>query len=192
VVRDANGTVERVVETKAPGDATDAELEISEVNTGLFAFDGDALLAALNQVDPQNAQGELYLPDVLPILRAQGRTVIAHALADQPEMLGINARVALADVPAIAQRRIHDRHMFAGVTIVNPAATLIDADVEIGRDTVIAPFSSLHGATRIGEGATVGPLSTLIDASIGAQASVVHSYVQGADVGDRVSVGPFA
>jgi bifunctional UDP-N-acetylglucosamine pyrophosphorylase/glucosamine-1-phosphate N-acetyltransferase len=192
VVRDANGMVQRVVETKTPGDATEAELQIREVNTGLFAFDGDALLAALDQVQPQNAQSELYLPDVLPVLRDRGRTVIAHGLADPSEMLGINDRVALADVTAVAQRRIHERHMLAGVTIVNPAATVIDAGVEIGRDTVIAPFSSLHGTTRIGESATVGPLSTLIDASIGAEASVVHSYVTGAVVGDRVSVGPFA
>jgi bifunctional UDP-N-acetylglucosamine pyrophosphorylase/glucosamine-1-phosphate N-acetyltransferase len=192
VVRDANGMVQRVVETKTPGDATEAELRIREVNTGLFAFDGDALLAALDEVQPQNAQAELYLPDVLLVLRDRGRTVIAHGLADPSQMLGINDRVALADVTALAQRRIHERHMLAGVTIVNPGATLIDAGVEIGRDTVIAPFSSLHGTTRIGEGATVGPLSTLIDASIGTEASVVHSYVTGAAVGDRVSVGPFA
>jgi bifunctional UDP-N-acetylglucosamine pyrophosphorylase/glucosamine-1-phosphate N-acetyltransferase len=192
VVRGADGMVERVVETKAPGDAGEEELQIREVNTGLFAFDVDALLAALDQVQSQNAQGELYLPDVLAVLRSHGRTVIAHGLADPSEMLGINDRVALADVTAIAQRRIHEQHMLAGVTIVNPAATVIDADVEIGRDTVIAPFSSLHGATRIGEGATVGPLSTLIDASVGAEASVVQSYVKGAVVGDRVSVGPFA
>ena len=192
VVRDANGMVQRVVETKAPGDATEAELEIREVNTGLFAFDGEALLAALDQVDSDNAQGELYLPDVLPILRSLGRTVIAHGLADPSEMLGINDRVALADVTAVAQRRIHERHMLAGVTIVNPAATVIDVGVEIARDTVIAPFSNLHGATRIGEGSTIGPLSTLIDASIGDQAAVVHSYLKGAIVGDRVSVGPFA
>jgi bifunctional UDP-N-acetylglucosamine pyrophosphorylase/glucosamine-1-phosphate N-acetyltransferase len=192
VVRDANGTVERVVETKAPGDATDAERLIREVNTGLFAFDGDALLAALDQVDPHNAQRELYLPDVLAILRAMGRTVIAHGLGDPSEMLGINDRVALADVTAVAQRRIHERHMLAGVTIVNPAATVIDVGVEIGRDTVIAPFSSLHGATLIAERATVGPLSTLLDSSVGTEASVVHSYLQGANVGDRVRVGPFA
>jgi bifunctional UDP-N-acetylglucosamine pyrophosphorylase/glucosamine-1-phosphate N-acetyltransferase len=192
VVRDPDGMVQRVVETKTPGDATEAELRIREVNTGLFAFDGDALLVALDRVDSQNAQGELYLPDVLPILRSLGRTVIAHGLADPSEMLGINDRVALADVTAVAQRRIHERHMLAGVTIVNPAATVIDVGVEIARDTVVAPFSNLHGATRIGEGSTIGPLSTLIDASIGDQASVVHSYLKGAVVGDRVSVGPFA
>jgi len=192
VVRDPDGMVQRVVETKTPGDATEAELEIREVNTGLFAFNGDALLAALDQVDSHNAQGELYLPDVLPILRSLGRTVIAHGLDDPSEMLGINDRVALADVTAVAQRRIHERHMLAGVTIVNPAATVIDAGVEIARDTVIAPFSSLHGTTRIGEGSTIGPLSTLIDATVGVEASVVHSYVKAAVVGDRVSVGPFA
>jgi bifunctional UDP-N-acetylglucosamine pyrophosphorylase/glucosamine-1-phosphate N-acetyltransferase len=97
----------------------------------------------------------------------------------------------VAAVRAIAQRRIHERHMLAGVTIVDPATTVIDADVQIGQDAVIAPFSSLHRATEIGGGARIGPLSTLIDARIGARASVVHSYVKEAEVGDRVSVGPF-
>jgi bifunctional UDP-N-acetylglucosamine pyrophosphorylase / glucosamine-1-phosphate N-acetyltransferase len=192
VVRASDGTVERVVETKSPGDATELELQIREVNTGLFAFDGDALRAALDDVEGDNAQGELYLPDVLPVLRAQQRTVAAFEISDHEQMLGINDRVALAEVTAVAQQRIHERHMLAGATIVNPAATVIDAGVEIGRDAVIAPFTSLHGATRIGAGATVGPLSTLINADVGADATVAHSYVNGAVIGDRVSVGPFA
>jgi bifunctional UDP-N-acetylglucosamine pyrophosphorylase / glucosamine-1-phosphate N-acetyltransferase len=192
IVRAADGSVECVVETKAPGDATDAEFQIREINTGLFAFDGDALLAALEEVRSDNAQGELYLPDVLPVLRARERTIGAYEIPDALQMLGINDRVALAEVTAVAQRRIHERHMLAGATIVNPDATVIDAGVEIGQDAVIAPFSSLHGATRIGERAEVGPLSTLIDATVGAEAKVIHSYVHGAAIGDRVSVGPFA
>ncbi len=191
VVRAPDGTVERVVETKAPGDATELELRIREISTGIFAFEGAALIAALEDVRSDNAQGELYLPDVLPIIRARERSVIAHEIDDASE-LGINDRVGLAAVRAVAQRRIHERHMLAGVTIVDPATTVIDVDVSIGQDAVIAPFSSLHGATEIGAGATVGPLSTLIDARVGAQANVVHSYLNGADVGDRVSVGPFA
>jgi bifunctional UDP-N-acetylglucosamine pyrophosphorylase/glucosamine-1-phosphate N-acetyltransferase len=192
VLRAPDGTVERVVETKAPGDATELELHIREVNTGLFAFDGDALLVALDEVRSDNAQGELYLPDVLPVLRAHERTVVAHEISDPQQTQGINDRVALSEVVALAQRRIHERHMLAGATIVNPAATTIDAGIEIDRDAVIAPFTSLHGASRIGARATIGPLSTLIDATVGADATVLHSYVQGADVGDRVSVGPFA
>ena len=191
VVRAPDGTVERVVETKAPGDATELELRIREISTGIYAFEGAALLAALDEVRSDNAQGELYLPDVVPIMRSRERSVLAHEIHDASE-LGVNDRVGLAAVRAVAQRRIHERHMIAGVTIVDPVTTLIDVDVRIGPDTTIAPFSSLHGSAEIGAGATVGPLSTVIDTRIGAQATVVHSYLNGADVGDRVSVGPFA
>jgi bifunctional UDP-N-acetylglucosamine pyrophosphorylase / glucosamine-1-phosphate N-acetyltransferase len=190
VVRAPDGTVERVVETKAPGDATELELRIREISTGIYAFDGGALLAALEEVRSDNAQGELYLPDVVPIMRAHERSVDAYEIADASE-LGINDRVQMAAVRAIAQRRIHERHMLAGVTIVDPASTVIDVDVQIDRDAVIAPFTSLHGRTEVGGGARVGPLSTVIDCRVGAGSSVVHSYLQEADVGAGVSVGPF-
>ena len=192
VVRGADGTVERVVETKAAGDATDEELRIREVNTGIFAFDGRALLDALGQVSTDNAQGEQYLPDVLPIMRSAGLLVAAHRLQDPDETLGINDRVALADVRAIAQRRIHAAHMRAGVTIVDPASTVIDVDVEIAADALIEPFTILRGATAVGTGSVVGPGSTLIDTRIGAQAKVLHTYSTDAEIGDKVSVGPFA
>ncbi|MGI8863363.1 MAG: bifunctional UDP-N-acetylglucosamine diphosphorylase/glucosamine-1-phosphate N-acetyltransferase GlmU [Solirubrobacteraceae bacterium] len=192
VVRAPDGTVERVVETKAEGDATELELHIREVNTGIYAFDGEQLLIALEQVSGDNAQGEFYLPDVLPILREHERTVLAHELPDATETLGINDRVALAEVTAIAQRRIHARLMMSGVTIVDPLATVIDADVEIGQDTVVAPFSSLHGPTRIGARCAVGPHATLIDTVVGDDARLVHAYATGAQVGDGVGVGPFA
>ena len=177
VIRAPDGTVERVVETKSPGDASEFELRIREINTGVFAFDGEALLVALAEVRSDNAQGELYLPDVLPILRLHERTVIAHEIGDPTEMLGINDRVALAEVRRIAQRRIQERLMVAGVTIVDPSATVIDVGVEIGQDTVIAPFTSLHGGTTIGARCSVGPHATLIDATVFDGASIVHSYV---------------
>jgi bifunctional UDP-N-acetylglucosamine pyrophosphorylase/glucosamine-1-phosphate N-acetyltransferase len=192
VVRAPDGTVERVVETKTAGDATELELHIREVNTGIFAFDGQELLAALEQVRAHNAQGEHYLPDVLPILREHERTVLAYELADVTETLGVNDRVALAEVTAVAQGRIHENLMRSGVSIINPLAAVIDAGVEIGQDSVIAPFSSLHGATRIGERCTIGPNATLIDTLVGDEARLVHAYSTGAEVGDRVSVGPFA
>jgi bifunctional UDP-N-acetylglucosamine pyrophosphorylase/glucosamine-1-phosphate N-acetyltransferase len=191
VVRAPDGTVERVVETKAPGDATELELRIREIATGIYAFEGAALLAALEEVRSDNAQGEFYLPDVVPILRSRERSVLAHEIDDASE-LGVNDRAQLAAVRAIVQRRIHERHMLAGVTIVDPAATVIDFDVRIGQDTTIAPFTSLRGRTEIGSGATIGPLSTLIDTRVGDGATVVHSYLTEADVADRVSVGPFA
>jgi bifunctional UDP-N-acetylglucosamine pyrophosphorylase/glucosamine-1-phosphate N-acetyltransferase len=192
IIRAPDGSVERVAETKAPGDASDLELHVREINTGMFAFESAALSAALQEVRPDNAQGEHYLPDVLPIMRAHERSVQAYELSDEREILQINDRRQLAYVTAVAQRLIHERHLLAGVTIVNPAATLIDAGVEIGQDSVIAPFTSLHGSTVIGADCNVGPGSTLIDASVGDASTILHAYITGATVGDRVSVGPFA
>jgi bifunctional UDP-N-acetylglucosamine pyrophosphorylase/glucosamine-1-phosphate N-acetyltransferase len=192
VVRDAQGGVERVVETKSAGDATTRELEIDEVNSSIFAFDGAALTSALQELTPDNAQGELYLPDVLPALRSAGHAVHAHRLADPDEARGVNDRVQLAEVRAIAQRRIHDAHGRAGVTIVDPASTLIDVTVAIGEDTTIEPSSYLRGATSIGAGCRVGPLTTLIDATLHDEISIPHSYVIEAEIDDKATVGPFA
>jgi bifunctional UDP-N-acetylglucosamine pyrophosphorylase/glucosamine-1-phosphate N-acetyltransferase len=192
VVRAPDGTIERVVETKTPGDATELELHIREVNAGVYAFDSGPLDAALAGVRSDNVQGEQYLPDVLALIRGHERSVIAYEIEDQTETLGVNDRADLAQVREIAQGRIHRRHMLAGVTIVNPAATVIDADVQIGADTVIAPFSSVQGQTVIGTGATIGPATTMVDSHVGDGATVLHSYVTGAEIGDRVSVGPFA
>jgi bifunctional UDP-N-acetylglucosamine pyrophosphorylase/glucosamine-1-phosphate N-acetyltransferase len=192
VIRAPDGTVERVVETKVSGDASELELHVREVNAGLYAFDSDELLRALQEIRPDNAQGELYLPDVLSVIRGHERSVVAYEVNDPLETLGVNDRAELARVRTIAQARIHERHMLAGVTIVDPAATVIDASVEIAADAIVAPYSNLHGTTRIGIGSTIGPLSTLIDAQVGEQSAVVHSYLNGAEIGDRVSVGPFA
>jgi bifunctional UDP-N-acetylglucosamine pyrophosphorylase/glucosamine-1-phosphate N-acetyltransferase len=175
VVRDGAGNVERVVETKKAGDATPAELELQEINTGVYVFDGQALLQALPRLSADNAQGELYLPQVLDLLRADGRAVAAHVVDDAGLVLGVNDRVALAQVTALAQRAIHERHMRAGVTIVDPAATVIEVDVQIGQDTRIEPFTTIRGATRIGAGCTVR-----------------HSYIVDSTLEDGVSVGPFA
>ncbi|MBA3748748.1 MAG: bifunctional UDP-N-acetylglucosamine diphosphorylase/glucosamine-1-phosphate N-acetyltransferase GlmU, partial [Solirubrobacterales bacterium] len=192
VVRDDDGNVVRVVETKADGDASAAELEIDEVNSSIFAFDGWALKTALGHLSPDNAQGELYLPDVLGALRVGGREVGAHVLVDPDLALGVNDRVQLAQVRAIAQRRILDAHGRAGVTIVDPASTLVDVSVEIGEDTTIEPSSFLRGATRIGRGCTVGPLTTLIGATLHDDVTIAHSYVVQAEIHDAATIGPFA
>jgi bifunctional UDP-N-acetylglucosamine pyrophosphorylase/glucosamine-1-phosphate N-acetyltransferase len=192
VVRDERGAVARVVETKAAGDATAQELEIREVNTGIYAFAGAALLAALPRLSADNAQGELYLPQVLDLLRAGGATVAGHAVHDAGLVLGVNDRVALERVRALAQRRILERHMRAGVTVVDAGSTWIDVDVRIGRDARIEPGTSLRGVTEVGDGALVGPHTTAIDARIGAGAEVRVSWLQEATVGERAKVGPFA
>jgi bifunctional UDP-N-acetylglucosamine pyrophosphorylase / glucosamine-1-phosphate N-acetyltransferase len=193
VIRDSDGSVLRVAEAKAgSGDATPEELEIREVNTGVYAFDGGALIAALTTLDSDNAQGELYLPDVLPAMRKAGRTVAAHPIGDPDLTHGVDDRVDLAYATRIAQRRIHERHMLSGVTIVDPPSTRIDAAVEIGRDTVIEPFAQLHGETRIGQDTLIGAHSTLIDTTVGDSATIRHSYLTGARVDDGATVGPFA
>ncbi len=192
VVRDAEGQVERVVETKAAGDASEAELAIREVNTGIFAFDGGALLAALEQLESGNAQGELYLPDVLPRIREAGREIAAHVATDWAVTLGINDRVDLARVRAIAQERINEAHMRAGVSLVDPRSVHIDVGVTIGRDTVIEPSCVIRGATKIGEGATIGAFTTLIDSEVGDGATVLRAHLERARVGPKATVGPFA
>ena len=192
VIRASDGSVERVVETKTPGDATPEEEAIREVNTGVYAFAGGDLVEALGRLTSDNAQGELYLPDVLPLLRADGKLIAAHVVTDATLTLGVNSRVELARVRALAQARIQREHALAGVTIVDPQSTLVDAGVEIGRDTVIEPSTFLRGGTRIGERCTIGPLSTLIDTTVGDETRVVHSYLEGAELGSGVSVGPFA
>jgi bifunctional UDP-N-acetylglucosamine pyrophosphorylase/glucosamine-1-phosphate N-acetyltransferase len=192
VVRSAGGAVERVAETKAAGDATDEELAIREVNAGLYLFDGGALLAALAQLDTDNAQGELYLPGVLPVLAAAGKAVRAHPLAHADLALGVNDRVELAHVTRLAQQRIHEEHQRAGVTIVDPASTLIDATVAIGPDTTIEPSTYLRGATSIGGRCRVGPLTTIIDSDLADGVTVLHSYLDRASAADGVTIGPFA
>jgi bifunctional UDP-N-acetylglucosamine pyrophosphorylase / glucosamine-1-phosphate N-acetyltransferase len=175
VVRDPSGAVERVVETKEQGDSTLEGRQIREVNAGIYVFEPDALRGALPRLSADNAQGELYLPQVLPLLRGEGRTVGAYELADFRLMLGINDRAGLARVRKLAQEAIHERHLRAGVDIIDPDTTVIDVDVEIGQDTVIEPFSSIRGATRIGSGCTVR-----------------HSYLVDCLLEDGASVGPFA
>jgi bifunctional UDP-N-acetylglucosamine pyrophosphorylase/glucosamine-1-phosphate N-acetyltransferase len=192
VVRAADGTVEKVVETKKPDDATPEEHAIREINAGLYAFAGAALIPALARVANHNAQGEFYLPDVLPLLRRQGHLVTALELDDVQQTLGVNDRVQLAAVRGIAQRRINDELMRGGATIIDPDHTVIDVTVSLAPDTLIHPGCALHGSTSVGEGSVIGPHTTLSDVSVGAGSKVIHSHAVGAEIGDDVSVGPFA
>ena len=175
VVRDAVGHVEKVVETKADGDATAQELQIREINTGIYCFDHAALADALPRVGTDNAQNEKYLPEVLTLLRDDRRIVAAHVVDDPALVLGVNDRVQLADVTALAQRRILEAHMRNGVTVVDPASTHVDAAATIGQDTTLEPATTIKGATKIG-----------------ANCVVRNSYLDTATLEDGVTVGPFA
>ena len=192
VVRGDGGVLERIVETKAGGDATTEELAIREINTGIYVFDGGALLGALPRLRPDNEQGELYLPDVLALLREEGATVAAHAIDDPAIVLGINDRVQLGEARELARRRIIGGHQRAGVDVVDPASTQIDVTVVLGQDTVVEPFTILRGSTAAGERCRLGPGATLTNVTIGDEATVLHTYGIDAEIRDGASVGPFA
>ncbi|MGV9798948.1 bifunctional UDP-N-acetylglucosamine diphosphorylase/glucosamine-1-phosphate N-acetyltransferase GlmU [Mycobacterium sp. NPDC003449] len=172
-------------------DATESQRSIREINAGVYAFDIAALRSALSRLRSDNAQQELYLTDVVAILRQDGRTVRARHVDDSALVAGINDRVQLSDLSAELNRRIVADHQRAGVTVVDPASTWIDVDVTIGRDTVIRPGTQLLGTTEIGAGCEIGPDTTLTDVEVGDDASVVRTHGQLAVIGPGATVGPF-
>src|SRR5277367_1944154 len=160
-------------------DATPSQQEIREVNAGVYAFDIAALRSALSRLSADNAQQELYLTDVVAIVRQDGQVVQARHVDDSALVAGVNNRVQLAELAAELNRRIVAAHQLAGVTVVDPATTWIDIDVSIGRDTVIQPGTQLLGGTRIGGHCNVGPDTTLTDVAVGDGASVVRTHGAG-------------
>ncbi|MFM9149808.1 MAG: bifunctional UDP-N-acetylglucosamine diphosphorylase/glucosamine-1-phosphate N-acetyltransferase GlmU [Solirubrobacterales bacterium] len=191
VVRTGEGTIERIVETKVDGDASPEELGIREVNSGTYVFKGEALAGALEELDAGNAQGELYLTDAVAAIARAGGPAIAYTSEDHAVNLGVNDRADLAAVEAEARRRIAIGHMEAGVTVVDPGSTWIDADVTIGEDARIEPGTSLRGATEVGGAAVIGPGSTISDSGIGARSEVIHSVLNLCEVAEDCRVGPF-
>lgn len=190
VIRADDGSVEKIVEAKEPGDATPEELAIREVNAGTYLFDAEALVDALGHISNDNAQGEYYLPDVLPAIRGAGKTIAA--CVTDAVAVGVNDKVELAAVEAEARRTLLAEHMRAGVTVVDPDATWIDADVRIAQDVRIEPGCSIRGETEIEAGALIGPHSTLIDARVGERSEVRNSHLDSCSIGSDVVVGPFA
>lgn len=190
IVRDdATGAVTAIVEHK---DATDAQREIREINSGVFAFDAQLLIEALGKVRTDNSQGEEYLTDVLGILREAGHRVGAAVAGDHREILGINNRVQLAEARRLLNARLLERAMLAGVTVVDPATTWVDAGVTFEQDCVVHPGTQLMGATHVAGGAQVGPNSRLTDTVVGEGAVVAFTVAERARVGAGASVGPFA
>ncbi len=169
IVRDADGHLARIVES---GDATDDELALGEVNSGIYVFRAAKLWPALERLEPHNAQGELYVTDTLGFLVGDGDAVAVHVASDPFEVEGINTRAELAAAAAGLRDRINERHMVAGVTIVDPATTWIEPDVEIENDVTIHPFVYLRGATRVATGAEIHAHTVAVDAAIGPGAVV--------------------
>ena len=190
ILRSEDGSeVLGIVEHK---DADETQRAIDEINSGIYAFDLAVLRDALGRIGTDNAQGEMYLTDVLSIAREDGRSVRAVVTEDVMMVEGVNDRVQLAELGAEMNRRTLERHMRAGVTIVDPSTTWIDADVTIAQDAVILPGVQLHGATDIGEEAVIGPDTTLRDTEVGAGAEVLRSHALLAVIGANANVGPFS
>lgn len=189
ILRDADGTVAGIVEQK---DATEEQRAITEINSGLYAFDASVLREALDQVGTDNSQGEKYLTDVLAIARGRNLTVSAHLIDDLWQTEGVNDKVQLARLGAELNRRAVEQAMRDGVIVVDPATTWIDAGVTIGQDTTILPHTQVHGASTIGADCTIGPDTTLTDVEVGDGASVVRTQALLAVIGAGASVGPFS
>jgi bifunctional UDP-N-acetylglucosamine pyrophosphorylase/glucosamine-1-phosphate N-acetyltransferase len=188
VIRAGDGSVTRVVEHQ---DAAPDELAVAEVSALVFAFDEAALREALGRLSTDNSQGEQYLPDAVAILVADGRAVGAVAV-DQAETAGVNDRVQLAAAHRAYNARLLEQHMRAGVTVVDPATTWVDAGVVLEPDVTLLPSVSLHGSTRVGAGAVIGPQVSLTDTSVGARTRLDRTVANSAVIGADVTSGPFA
>jgi len=188
IVRDGD-QVARIVEQS---DATDAELDLAEINSGIYVFDAEALAEGLAALQASNAQGELYLTDVIAHARAAGRRVGAQVTSDYLQTEGVNDRIQLAERSAELNRRILTHWMSEGVTILDPATTWVHAGVDLAEDVTLLPGTSLEGATSVARGATIGPDTTLIDVEVGENARVLRSHAELAVIGPEVTVGPFS
>ncbi len=190
IVRDESGAVSAIVEHR---DASDRQQAIREINTGIYLFDSAALLSALDRITPDNDQGEYYLTDAIAILVGDGRPVRALITDDPDEVMGINTRVQLAQAERIARDRIREQVMLAGVTLVDPPSTFIDAGVTIGPDTIIGPGCQLLGATTVGAGSEIRSHVVVRSATIGDGVLLRdHTVIDDGTVLDGAQVGPFA
>jgi bifunctional UDP-N-acetylglucosamine pyrophosphorylase / glucosamine-1-phosphate N-acetyltransferase len=204
IVRDGDGQLARIVEAK---DATAAELELREVNSGIYAFAAEQLWPLLDRLEPKNAQGELYVTDTLGLLVADGEPVAVHKAEPAWEVEGINTRVELAFVAGKLRDRINERHMLDGVTIVDPESTWIEAGVELAQDVTIHPYTVIRTGVRIESGAEVGPfayvragttlgqagkIGTFVEvknARVGARTKIPHlSYIGDAEIGEDTNI----
>ena len=205
IIRDEYGNLQGIVED---ADCSPQQRAINEINPSYYCFDKDMLFDALSQIRPDNVKGEYYITDALHILIQQGHRAVAITAVKSEEAMGVNSRAQLAEVGRIMQNRIQECLMQNGVTIVDPLNTWIDIRAQIGQDTVIYPFSYIHGRVRIGRRCVVGPFAYVRDGSVldddvvlavftelknstlGTGPRVRHlSYIGDAEIGERVNVG---
>ncbi len=188
IVREA-GEVARIVEQR---DASDDERQITEINAGIYVFDAETLRAGIAALSTDNAQGELYLTDVIAFARSRAGRVGGTVLTDSLQAEGVNDRVQLATLSAELNRRILRRWMIEGVTVLDPATTWVHDSVDLAADVTLLPGTSLEGATSVATGAVIGPDTTLIDVEVGASAHVVRTHATLAVIGEGAEVGPFS
>lgn len=188
IIRNDKGEFQKIVEHK---DCTDEERKISEVNAGIYCFDVQKLFNSLNQVKNENAQGEYYLPDVLSILKNSNEKIGAVIADDYSQTLGINSRVQLAEAEKILRQRKNIELMESGVTIIDPASTFVDAEVEIGQDTIIYPNTYLEGKTKIGCDCAIGPNTRFTNMIVGDNVQAQFSYCHDSEICENVILGPY-
>jgi bifunctional UDP-N-acetylglucosamine pyrophosphorylase / glucosamine-1-phosphate N-acetyltransferase len=186
IVRARNGVFRDIVEEK---DATDQQKEIREVNSGVYVFNGRELWPALLKLENKNRAGEYYLTDIVRLIKGKVHTL---PVDDGDEILGINDRRQLAQAERVMRQRILDGLMTSGVTITDPATTFIDADVQVGRDTVVLPFSFISGESSIGEDCVIGPFAQIRDSIIGDSCRIERAHLENATLAQNVHVGPFS
>lgn len=189
IVRDNDGSVLKIVEQK---DASEEEKKINEVNSGMYVFDAQSLVYALDKITPNNAQGEYYLTDTLEILLSAGKKIGGYAISDNDEIRGINDRVQLNEAENIMQKRINEYHMRNGVTMRNPESVYIEDGVEIGNDTEICQNVTIKSGTKIGSDCVIGSGSMLDRAVIHDGVDVLSSVILESEVDEGTHVGPFA
>lgn len=189
IIRDKNGNFVKNVEYK---DATEEEKLVKEINSGIYCFKGSSLKKALKLITNDNVQGEYYLPDALEIILKNGEKVNALSIGDVTEFFGVNNRIQLAEANKIMQKRINEKHMLNGVTIISPEDTYISDDVEIGCDTIIYPGCVFEGKTVIGEDCKVGPDVRLTDMKLSDNVTIQYTVAMESEVGSGTKVGPYA
>src|SRR5919106_728445 len=189
IVRDKAGRVRRIVEHR---DANEAELAIDEINTGIYVFRRGLLAPALRRITPDNSHAELYITRAIEVLADAGHQVVSLVVDDADEIRGVNDRAQLAAAEAELRRRTNERWMRDGVTIVDPAATYIDAGVTLAPDVTLFPGTVLQGTTTVGAGSDIGPHTRLVDTRVGERCEVTESVARHATVGDDATVGPYA